>query len=201
MDRHTCELSLSDGTPIRVRPIVPSDKDHLTAGMRRMSEDSRHFRFMGGLSELSSQQLRYFTEIDYVNHFALGALALDRDPPLGIAVARYVRDPAKPHVAEPAISVIDAYQHRGLGSLLLDQLMTVALAHDITHFRATLLADNEPMKQLFMRQGAAFEYQGSGVVAAEFALPKSHRPRVELIYELARHAYSGAVKSAREALP
>lgn len=170
LERYTREIRLAGGTPILLRPILPQDKERLQSGISRMSEDSRYRRFMATLSQLSPGRLRDLTEIDYDNHFALGALALDQTPPLGVGVARFVRDPDEPHVAEPAITVVDAYQGSGLGRQLLEHLMADALDHGVTRFRATLLAENEPMKQLFAQQGADFKHEGHGNLSAEFAL-------------------------------
>lgn len=188
-DHNISETTLSDGTPIRLRPILPEDKDNLQSAMSRLSEGARYRRFMSTISELSPERLRYLTEIDYEDHFALAALALDHDPPLGIGIARYIRDPNKSHVAEPAVTVVDEYQGRGLGSLLLKRLMSDALANGISHFRATLFADNRPMKELFMQQNAEFSHDGFGVLSAEFALPRDLQERMDLVQKLARHAY------------
>lgn len=192
-DRNTTETTLSDGTPIRLRPILPEDKDNLQSGMTRLSADARYRRFMSSMSALSPERLRYLTELDYENHFALGALALDQEPPLGIGVARYIRDPDKPHVAEPAVTIVDDYQGRGLGKLLLRAIMCDAVANGITHFRATLLADNIPMKELFAQQDAEFSHDGFGVLSAEFALPHDVPTRMDLVQKLARHAYQGTI--------
>lgn len=167
---YPCETRLKDGTPIRLRLVTPADKHELESGLERLSPASRYKRFMGAMKRLSPELLRYFTEIDYVNHFAVGALALDQEPPLGIGVARYVRYTGQPDMAEPAFAVVDRYQGRGLGQLLLRQLMREARRHGITRFRATLLADNMPMKALFARQGAHFTHAGDGVLVAEFTL-------------------------------
>lgn len=201
IEQYAREIELTDGTPARLRPILPQDKANLQSGLSRMSEDARYRRFMSTMSELPPGMLRQLTEIDYDNHFALGALALDHNPPRGIGVARYVRDPDNPHVAEPAVTVVDAYQGLGLGRQLLEQLMVDALDHGITHFRATLLADNKPMKQLFAQQGAQFKHEGCGELSAEFALPELHYSRTELVHQLVRHARAGAAKRAGQATP
>lgn len=199
-DRTVSEMTLGDGTPVRLRPILPDDKDHLRAGMSRLSEQTRYRRFMSSIDELSPDLLRYLTEIDYEDHFALAALALDQEPPLGIGIARYVRDPNKPHVAEPAVTIIDDYQGRGLGKLLLEHIMRDAVANGITHFRAMLLADNVPMKELFAQQDATFSNDGCGVLIAEFALPSDSATQMDLVQKLARHAYKGAIsRSQRQA--
>lgn len=170
IDRHTRETRLADGTPIRVRPVLPRDKERLQSGLSRMSASSRYRRFMSPVGHLSPSLLRYLTEIDYDHHFALGALAIDHNPPLGAGVARYVCDPDQPHAAEPAVTVVDAYQGLALGKLLFEQLMDVARAHDITRFHALLLTDNDSMKRLFADQGADFSHKGHGELAAELSL-------------------------------
>lgn len=197
LDWYTHDTTLRDGTAVRLRPIVPTDKHHLQQAMSRMSQDSRYLRFMATLSELSPDRLNYLTEIDYENHFALVAFTRDQAPPQAMGVARYIRDPDTPDIAEPAVTVVDAFQGRGLGALLLQQLMTDATKHGIRCFRATLLADNQAMKQLFMRQGAQFKHEGFGVLNAEFPLPEAEQSRNELVYELVRHAYGGTLMRAQ----
>lgn len=200
-DRNVSEITLRDGTRIRLRPILPEDKDNLRSAMARLSADARYRRFMATISELTPERLHYLTEIDYEDHFALTALALDQEPPLGIGFARYIRDPDKPHVAEPAVTVVDAYQGRGLGSLLLKYIMRDALGNGITHFRATLLADNMPMKELFAQQDAQFSHDGFGVLSAEFALPRDAGVQMDLVQRLARHAYKGALARGTHTRP
>ncbi len=201
INRYTSETTLADGTPLRIRPVLPQDKEDIAEGLSRLSVESRYRRFMAALSELSPERLKYLTEIDYVDHFALGALSLAHNPPLGVGIARYVRDPAKPEVAEPAVTVVDEFQRRGVGCLLLEMIMAVAVDNGVTHFRASLLADNHPMKQMFARHGARFEAEGHGLLTAEFELPRAGQPRGQLVYGLVRSACQGAVMRARRVLP
>lgn len=170
LTRHPRTFLLNDGTPALLRTVLPEDKQYLQSGMARLSPDSRYWRFMSPLSELSPEWLSYLTELDYDNHFAIGVLALNQTPPLGIAIARYVRSEESPHIAEPAVTVVDQYQGHGLGSLLLGQLMIDARQHGITEFRAWLLAENGAMKHLFLKHGAHFRNEGDGMLRADFAL-------------------------------
>lgn len=172
VDRYTRETALADGTPVRLRPVVPQDKPNLQSVLARMSEDARYRRFMSTMPELSQGMLRHLTEIDYNSHFALEALALDHNPAHSIGVARYVCGRNEPHIAETAVAVVDAYQGHGLGKLLLECLMADAQIHGVSRFRATLLVDNKAMKALFAQQGAEFKHEGYGELTAEFALPE-----------------------------
>src|ERR1700723_1832427 len=95
---------------------------------RRMSPDSRYRRFFSGITELSPVMLDYLTEVDGYDHFALVATvdSLDLKAEEGVAAARFVRLPGEPEVAEAAVTVIDDFQGRGLGRLLLARLVDAA---------------------------------------------------------------------------
>ena len=109
---------LRDGTRVLIRPIEPEDKGLLLSGFEQLSEQSRYRRFLAPVPKLTESQLTYLTEVDHDTHEAL--VAVDAGQPLrGLGVARYVRLQDHPEIAEAAVTVIDAYQGRGLGTLLL----------------------------------------------------------------------------------
>ncbi len=148
------EFRLRDGTRVLVRPIRAEDRDRLQVGLHQLSAASRYQRFHAAVSELSPQQLRELSEIDHVNHLAWIALdpTLPEQPAVG--VARCIRLPQEPRTAEVAVTVLDAYQGRGLGTLLLGLLSQTAAAQDIRTFRAYVLEDNEAMLRIFRDLGA-----------------------------------------------
>ena len=100
----------------------------------------------------AASELSFFTEIDHIDHEAIGAL--DPESGEGLGVARYVRDLDRPHAAEAAVSVIDAMQGRGLGGLLLRRLCHRAAQNGIRVFTAGLLASNHSMLHLFEKLGS-----------------------------------------------
>jgi GNAT superfamily N-acetyltransferase len=157
----TVELTLRGGMRIRMRPIVPDDKPRLVEGFERLSPLSRYRRFLAAVTRLRPDQLARLTEIDYVNHFALGAIAVDEAGEPGVAVARYVRYEADPETADAAVTVLDAYQGHGLGTLLMRALGAVARENGIRRFRADVLADNRPVREMLTRLGARIEAGGN----------------------------------------
>ncbi len=163
------ETTLRDGTPVLIRAVVPQDKPLLMDGFGRLSEASRFRRFMSGVTQLSEEQLRYLTEIDYTNHFAWAAVRADR-PAEGMGVARYVRLPDEPDVAEAAVTVVDEYQGKGLGTLLMGLLAVAARAAGIRKFRAYALVENEPMVTLLEELGARAHVDEPGVVRMDVPL-------------------------------
>jgi len=143
-------LTLRDGSRVLVRPVRPDDKALFRAAWERFGPDSRYRRFMGAKRALSGRELAYFTEVDHVDHEALGAR--DAETGEGVAVARYVRleDPA---AAEAAVAVVDDWQHRGLGGELLRRLARRARENGIERFHASLFAFNDDMLALFEELG------------------------------------------------
>ena len=146
-DRGGEHVTLGDGTEVLVRPVLPQDKPLFAAGWERFGEQSRRRRFLAAKPRLTTRDLEFFTEIDHVDHEALGALDIATGE--GLGVARYVRDPGRPHVAEAAVAVVDAMQGRGLGSALLRRLRDRAAGNGISCFTASLFTTNRSMLRLF----------------------------------------------------
>jgi GNAT superfamily N-acetyltransferase len=185
--RRTTAVTLRDGTRVRIRPIVPQDKVNLTDGFRRLSPQSRYRRFLAPIDELTPEMLRQLTEIDYVDHFAYVAFVLDDGEELPAGVARYVRIPDDPEVAEAAVTVVDDLHRRGLGSVLLEALGAVALANGIRRFRAYALDTNQPLRDLAEHVGADIAHDAPGLVRLEVDLPERERAaRREPLHRLFR---------------
>jgi GNAT superfamily N-acetyltransferase len=152
-------VNLCDGTSAILRLVIPADKPLLERGMDNFSPQSRFHRFLFAKLKLTNADLRYLTEIDGVDHFAIGALNQAGD---GMGVARFVRFGNDREVAEPAIAILDKYQNKGLGSILFNRLMTAARERGIKRFHGTTLSGNKPMIHLLhsAAQQICFDYQG-----------------------------------------
>jgi GNAT superfamily N-acetyltransferase len=154
------EFVLRDGTRILVRPILPEDRERLREGFARLSAQSRYRRFLTPLEHLSDQQVRDLTEIDYDDHMAWVAVDPSRPALPGLGVARYVRLAEEPAVAEAAVTVLDEYQGRGIGTVLLRLLAGSAREHGIRSFRGYVLAENTPMMDILHDLGATAVQEG-----------------------------------------
>jgi RimJ/RimL family protein N-acetyltransferase len=161
------ELYARDGNPIRVRPILPQDKGRLLDAFHRLSLESRIRRFMSPVAELSQEQLRYLTEIDYRDHMAWVALDPTQPDMPGIGVARYVRLPSEPAVAEAAVTVVDEHQGRGVGTILMGMLTLSAQQMGITTLRAYVLEENRPMLEILRGLGATVSHEEAGVLRVD----------------------------------
>ena len=164
-------VTLRDGTRALIRPIRPEDKERLAEGLRRLSPEARYARFHSVVDRLTPEQLRYLTEIDYADHMAWAAVNIDAPDEPGMGVARYVRLPQEPEIAEAAVTVADDYQGKGLGSLLLLTLCRSAIEHGIRTLRNYVLVDNDAMLGLLDELGATRHDEGEGVYRVDMPLP------------------------------
>ena len=148
------DVELVDGSTVTLRAITPDDKQLLRDGLARMSPESRYFRFFSPVDHLSDAQLRYFTEVDQVDHVALGAVHRGGRGEIGIGVARYIRMANDPAEAEAAVAVADDFHRLGIGTLLLDAVAALAINNGIRRFRLLVRRENLSMIELLERLDA-----------------------------------------------
>lgn len=148
--------ALADGLGIRVRFIRPEDADELRRAFDRLSPQSRFRRFFGSIDRLDDATVHYLTHVDGENHVAIVALtdSPDLKSEVGLGVARFIRVPDEPEVAEAAVVVVDDYQGRGIGTHLAELLSVAARERGVKRIRAEVLASNEPMRQLMREVNA-----------------------------------------------
>jgi RimJ/RimL family protein N-acetyltransferase len=191
---------LSDGSAVVIRQVHREDAPLLADGFARFSAESRRLRFLTDKPRLTEHELEYFTRIDHHDHEALGALAEEDGRAIGIA--RYVRDPANPEVAEIAVAVVDDWQGRGLGTELVTRLIRRARAEGIRRFTALVAVDNEVMVNLLHDLGGELRATPDRAGAVEYELtPAPEGPGREVV-DLLRafgHRQLKAPASLREA--
>jgi protein lysine acetyltransferase len=156
---------LPDGAQILIRPIRSDDKRFLEDGLRQLSDESVHRRFLSPKRSFSRAELRYLTEVDGRDHVALVAEYPGEPVRRLIAVGRFVRLAQNPDAAEVAIVVSDDWQRRGVGSLFAERLAAQARRLGIAQFTATMATDNVPAHKLMARLTEHLEehHTGSGV--------------------------------------
>ena len=163
-------LRLRDGSEVVVRAIGPQDKAALADALARMSADSRYRRFLTNVDEFRPADLRYLTEVDHHDHEAL--IAFDPETGNAAGVGRFVRAPGRDS-AEAAVTVVDQWQGRGLGTALCQLIADRARGEGVRKFTALLLATNRPMLGVLASLGPARVRSGeAGTVEVEVDLPE-----------------------------
>lgn len=142
---------LADGTQIVLRPIQPEDDDLERAFIHGLSRDSRYNRLLGA-RKLTPEEVRRLTRIDYRREMAVVAVTAIGGQAHLLGVARYIRV-AHPDGAEFALVVADAWQGKGVGTLLLQALQRYARAAGIARLHGVTLATNQAMQNLARKLG------------------------------------------------
>jgi GNAT superfamily N-acetyltransferase len=170
------DVASADGLRYRVRAIRPDDAERLVEFHGRLSAHSVYLRFFSVHPKLSDAEVARFTTVDGVNRLALVATVDDRL----IGVGRFDRE-AGSHEAEVAFVVADEFQHHGVGSLLLDELVLAARVRGVQVFRAETLAENRPMLDVFHHAGYPVSAGvDGGVVSLRFPITETEGSRAAL---------------------
>jgi RimJ/RimL family protein N-acetyltransferase len=164
--------TLRDGTRVLLRPIQPDDEDRLREALQLLSPRSRYLRFHALVDHLTDEQLHYTTDIDHRDRVAWLVLDADQPDVPAVGLGQYARLETNHRVAEASITVIDRYQGRGLGTMLLALLAEVAIANGIEVFRNYVLADNDAMLEVFDQLGAERQPITAEVQEVDLRLPQ-----------------------------
>lgn len=165
---------LRDGSPVLIRPIQAGDGPLVADVFARLSDTSRWMQFLAAKKELSPAELRYLTEIDHRDHEALAAV--DPADGRGVGIARYIRHVETPQAAEVAVTVVDDWQRRGVGTELLSRLTGRAVQEGIGRFTAVAAADNVAAIGLLRAMSAELVHLASDTVEYEFMLASPREP-------------------------
>jgi acyl-CoA synthetase (NDP forming)/GNAT superfamily N-acetyltransferase len=161
------DVLLSDGTTVHLRQIQPEDAEKIVAMHSRFSERTRYLRYFSPYPRIPERDLRRFVNVD---HDAREAFVVETGDRI-LAVGRYERLGPEAADAEVAFVVEDAYQGRGIGSVLLEHLAAAAREAGISRFVAEVLPANSTMLRVFADAGYQIQRQyADGVVHLTFPI-------------------------------
>jgi len=142
------------GVRYRIRPIQPEDEPALVEAFRRLTPEDVRMRFFAPIRMLSHEMAARLTQIDYDREMALvlaeehkGKAAPDRSQTGFVGIVRLAADPDFEH-AEFAIIVLTHAQGRGIGRLLMEQILAYAKRRGIRRVHGDVLAENHRMLKL-----------------------------------------------------
>ncbi len=146
------QWQLADGTDIVIRPIRPEDADLVKRFVHGLSDESKYFRFMNSVQELTEEMLARLTQIDYSREMALVAVTEDQAPETELGVARYAINPDGAS-CEFALVVANDIAGKGLGQRLMISLMEAARLKGLQVIEGEVLSNNHNMLKLMNRMG------------------------------------------------
>ena len=142
---------LRDGSPVEIRALRPADEADMLAALEQTGAQSLQRRFFVMKRHFSDKERAFFMDVDFDRHVALVATAEHAGRKIVIGGGRYVV--FEPGRAELAFMVIDAWQGRGVGSLLMRHLIKLARAAGLKELTAEVLLENAAMLNVFAKSG------------------------------------------------
>lgn len=164
-------VETKSGETLLLRPIRPTDESKLVGLFYEMSDDALYRRFMHVVKSVAHEERQYFLDVDYTDNMAVVLATSDpRTEPEIVAVAQYFREPDSDR-AEVGFIVKDTWQGKGLGRILVDEMIRLARENGIRTLTADVLASNRSMLHLFRQSGVAVTTRADGnVVRVELGL-------------------------------
>lgn len=148
----TVTEKLLNGQVVKIRPMDRGDIELEREFIENLSQESRHFRFLGGVGKPSQIMLEQLTDIDHDQREAFVALIQEERREKEIGSSRYALDP-NGKVAECAVVIADDWQRQGLGTLLLNRLIESARARGVERLYSIDSAENFKLREVARNMG------------------------------------------------
>ncbi len=143
---------LHDGTQVGFRPIHPTDVPRMRDLFTQLSRQAKYYRFMRSVNQVPLKQIQDFVFVDHRSDIAIVGTLPEAHGEDIVAVGRYYLDPST-NRAEVAFVVRDEWQGRGIGTFMLQYLISIARRNGIGGFTAEVLGDNRAMQAVLNRCG------------------------------------------------
>jgi RimJ/RimL family protein N-acetyltransferase len=149
--RYSSREYLRDGCPVEIRALRPEDQAGMLSAVDGTGAQSLQRRFFAVKRHFSDRERAFFMDTDFKNHVALVVLVEDAGQKAIVGGGRYVV--FEPERAEMAFMVVDSWQGRGIGSILMRHLIKLASEAGLKEVTAEVLPDNIAMRRVFDKFG------------------------------------------------
>ncbi len=161
---------LRNGNSITLRLAGQEDITGVEELVKHVSDESRYFRFMGGVSYVSRSVVEDMCVCEPHDRASIVAILGGNSPGKVIGIGNYAAL-AMRNTAEVSFLVDDEYQGKGIGTLLLERLAGIAAANGFVGFEAEMLYENEKMSVVFKDAGfETLKAIGGSTVHLEFPI-------------------------------
>jgi RimJ/RimL family protein N-acetyltransferase len=149
--KYTARELLRDGSEVEIRALRREDEIAMLAAIERTSAQSLQRRFFVMKRHFSEKERDFFMNVDFKNHVAIVAVAKEAGREVIAGGGRYIV--VEPGQAEMAFAVVDSWQGRGIGSILMRHLVKFAKDAGLQELTADVLPENAPMIRIFGKFG------------------------------------------------
>ena len=163
---HRKRIEDSEGREVLLRPVEVTDEQKMSDFFYSLSEETIYRRWMSSFVAMPHRKLQRYLDVDDTDNVALVVEeSLEDEEPELVGVGRYHRDLAT-GFADAAFVVKDGWQNKGIGTALLEHLVTVARRNEVRGFTADVLASNAPMMRVFHKLGFPVQSRLEGTAYA-----------------------------------
>lgn len=178
---------LKDGQGLLLRSASPADVGLVDAFMRRVSRESLRLRFMATIAEVSRGTIESLCSGNFTERGCVLAVVVEDNAEQAVGLGNYIAV-GDGRTAEVAFLVADAFQGRGISSLILERLAGLAAANGYVELNAEVLPENQAMMKVFTESGfVVHRVWGADAVHVELPVTgaAAQRERAELRERLA----------------
>lgn len=151
---------LKDGTEVTFRAIRPDDKKRIVEAFNNLEAESIYTRFFSSKRELTDEDLKTATEVDFEKTVALVVtIPAGEGEETIIGAGRYVlyNPPNEQRSAEIAFTIEEDYHGKGIASRILKHLIAIGREKGVLRFEAEVLRENKAMLAVLARCGLPLE--------------------------------------------
>jgi len=153
LTNYSAHEQLRDGSAVEIRALRPEDEADMLAALEQTGAQSLQRRFFVMKRHFSDKERAFFMNVDFKDHVALVARAEHAGGGILVGGSRYIV--FEPGRAEMAFMVVDAWQGRGVGSVLMRHLVEIARQAGLQELTAEVLPENAAMLKVFGKFGFA----------------------------------------------
>lgn len=147
---HDDEINVANGCRLRIRSLRHGEENVVRELYARLSPRTRYFRFFSEMPVMPDSLVRMLADVDDVQRVAL---VVEADSTCGGDVVALGNLAMNEDYAEIGIVVADAWQRKGLGTVLATAMLHVGEFRGYHKFLAHCLWDNHGMRRLLNRIG------------------------------------------------
>jgi RimJ/RimL family protein N-acetyltransferase len=148
---YAAQEPLRDGGLVEIRALRPEHEADMLAAIEHASPQSLQRRFFATKRHFSDKERAYFMDVDFKAHVALVARVGEAGHQVLVGGCRYIV--FEPEHAEMAFMVVDAWQGRGIGTMLMRHLVKIATEAGLQQLTAEILPENTAMLKVFGKFG------------------------------------------------
>ncbi len=142
--------AFKDGIELKIRPIKQSDEDMMRRLFYSISDESIYLSYFTNIRTMPHKNMQNYCHIDYDKVLSIVAILQQGNSERIVAEGRYA-EYASENTHEIAFLVDEEFQGKGVGSFLVNYIISIARDRKIPKLSASVLTQNQKMLRIFQK--------------------------------------------------